>query len=124
VGSALQEQQAPIDRAIAEAMVQSVPEHWNRIVLELTRPTDGTGIGHLNHALSSPEGYPSVTPVEELFSATYRLDELFQRHRAVFTRAVYEVTLKPDSWSWRASFEYPSSAGSPPASSGGIHTAA
>jgi hypothetical protein len=124
VGSALQEEQAPIDRAIAEAMVQSVPELWNRIVLELARPNDETGIGHFTHALSSPEGYPTVTPVAELFSATYRLDELFQRHRAVFTRAVYEVTLKPESWSWRASFEYSSNAGNPPTSSGGIHTAA
>jgi hypothetical protein len=124
VGFELQEQQAPIDRAIADAMVQSVPEEWNRIVLELTRPHKETRVGDLVHVISSPEGFPPVMPVEELFSATYRLDELFQSHGAVFTRAIYEVTLKPESWSWRASFEYLSHTGNPPASSGGINSAA
>lgn len=124
MGSVLQEQQAPIDRAIADAMVQSVSEHWNRIVLEVARPNKETGVGHLTHAISSPEGFPPVMPVEALFAATYRLDELFQSHGAVFTRAIYEVTLKPESWSWRASFEYLPSSGSPPVSSGGINSAA
>ena len=105
-------------------MVQSVPEEWNRIVLELTRPHAETRVGDLVHALSSPEGFPPVMPLEELFAATLRLDELFQSYGAVFTCATYEVTLKPESWSWRASFEYLPHTGNLPTSSGGINSAA
>jgi hypothetical protein len=56
--------------------------------------------------LSSPEGHPPVMPDDSMYEATYRLDELFQRHGAVFRKAAYRVELLPDSWKYTADFEY------------------
>jgi hypothetical protein len=47
-------------------------------------------------------------PDDSLYEATYRLDELFQRHGAVFRRAVYRVELSADSWRYTTRFEYDS----------------
>ena len=102
----LQDEQPPLDRAVCDAMVLSVPYNWNIIVLTLKRPPAATQIGDLEHSISSPEGFPPVMPDDSLYDATYRLDELFQRYGGTFRTAVYRVELMPDSWRYRAKFEY------------------
>jgi hypothetical protein len=104
--STLQDEQPPFDLAVCDAMVASTPDTWNVIVLTLERPKGTTEVGALEHSISSPEGLPPVLPDASLYDATYRLDELFQRHGAMFRRAVYRVELLPDSWRYRAEFEY------------------
>jgi hypothetical protein len=102
----LQDEQPPFDRAVCDAMVASTPDDWNIIVLTIERPERSTSIGELSHSISSPEQHPPVMPDDSLYDATYRLDELFQRHGGVFRRAVYRVELFPDSWNYTADFEY------------------
>lgn len=104
--AALQDEQPPFDRAVCDAMVASTPDTWNLILLTLVRPTGATEIGQLEHSIISPEGYPPVTPDDSLYEATYRLDELFHQHGALFRQAEYVVELFPDRWQYRASFEY------------------
>lgn len=87
-------------------MVASTPDTWNVIVLILERPKGTMEVGTLTHSIRSPEGFPPVWPDASLYDATYRLDELFQRHGAIFSRAVYRVELLPDSWRYTAEFEY------------------
>jgi hypothetical protein len=102
----LQEEQPPIDRAVCDAMVASTPDDWNVIVLTIERPEGVTQIGQLEHSLSSPHHHQPAIPDDSLFEATYRLDELFQRHGATFRRAVYRVELSAKSWQYTADFEY------------------
>ena len=82
------------------------PDTWNVILLTLQRPRSSTQVGDFEHSISSPEGLPPVMPDNSLYEATYRLDELFQRHGAKFRRATYRVDLLPDSWRYTADFEY------------------
>src|SRR4051812_42431949 len=96
----LQEEQPLLDRAVCDAMVASTPETWNVIVLTIVRPADSTEVGKLLHSISSPEGHPPVMPDDSLYEATFRLDDLFQRHGAIFHRAIYRVELMPDSWKY------------------------
>lgn len=105
----LQEQQAPIDAAIVNAMIESTPETWTHIVLTLCR-TSGSAEGQLgsfSHELSSPEGHPSVVPADSLFDATYALDELIERvGRRRLEKAVYTAALKENGWTYQVEFSY------------------
>ena len=102
----LQEEQPPFDRAVCDAMVASTPEDWNVIVLTLERPAGANAVGELSHTISTPAHNQPAMPDDSLYEATFRLDELLQRHGAVFRRAVYRVELLPDTWRYTADFEY------------------
>jgi hypothetical protein len=102
----LQDEQPPFDRAICDAMVASTPDDWSVIVLTIERPDGTTAVGELSHSLSSPGHNRPAMPDDSLYGATYRLDELFQRHGGLFRRAVYRVELLADSWRYTADFEY------------------
>ena len=102
----LQEEQPPIDRAICDAMVASTPDDWSVIVLTIERPVGTRQVGELVHSLGSPSHNRPAMPDDSLYEATRRLDELLQRHRGEFRRAVYRVELSADSWRYTADFEY------------------
>jgi hypothetical protein len=102
----LQEEQPLFDRAVCDAMVASVPDDWGVIVLTLERPPGISQLGNLQHSISSPGHHRPAMPDDSLYEATYRLDQLLQRHGAVFRRAVYRVELSADSWRYWADFEY------------------
>ena len=102
--SSLQDLQAPLDRAIVDAMIASTPENWSHIVLTLRRPAEDRKVGHFTHELSSPVGLPPVAQDDALFDATYRLDELLQARGALLSRAVYEVHFTEGQGRFTASF--------------------
>lgn len=102
----LAEQQAPIDAAVVNAMIESTPEDWKEIVLTLRRSQSSEGIGGFSHELSSPEGYPPVGPAASLFDATYRLDSLLQSHGGIISMAIYSAKAVGESWSYSVKFEY------------------
>jgi hypothetical protein len=104
--SELQRLQAPIDRAIVDSMIDSVPEEWPRITLVIERVAGSTAVGDFVHELSSPDGYAPVIPDDSLYAATYQLDELLQSHSALLKRAVYEVTFTDTGARFKGSFEY------------------
>jgi hypothetical protein len=103
----IKQEQPPVDRAICDAMVVSVPENWNVIVLTLTGQR-GRVVGALEHSLTSPEGHPPAWPDDSLYPATLALDQLLQRHGGVFVKAIYTVRLLTDSWEYQATFDYSS----------------
>jgi len=103
----LQSDEAPIDRAIAAALLSCIPNEEHAIVLTLTRPAGTHEIGDLIHEFRTPDGTPPLLPDDELYVATYQLDELFQRYGAVFTRAVYTVRFEDGRARFHAKFEYP-----------------
>jgi hypothetical protein len=102
----LHEEQPAFDRAVCDAMVASTPDTWNTILLTLERSKAATQLGEFEHSISSPDGLPPVMPDPSLYDATYKLDQLFQKHGAPFRRAIYRVELLPDSWKYTAEFEY------------------
>jgi hypothetical protein len=105
-----QEQLKPIDLAICDSIVASVPETWNVVVLTLIGKPHRV-IGSLEHSLSSPEGHPPFFPIDALYEATRRLDELLHEHGAAFVTATYTVELRLGSWSYQAEFGYDPGAG-------------
>lgn len=102
----LQEQQAPIDAEIVNAMIASTPETWKAIRLVLEREPGTKAVGQFNHELSSPEGHPPVGPDTSLFEATYKLDSLLQAHGGLLRRAEYLAQQQGQQWSYKSKFEY------------------
>lgn len=103
----LQEQQAPIDMAIVNAMIESTPDTWQEIVLILVRKPGPSSIGNFTHELSSPEGYPPAGATDRLYEATYRLDDLIQgTGNAPILKAIYRAKAVGGSWSYQIEFEY------------------
>jgi hypothetical protein len=102
----LQEQQAPIDAEIVNAMIASTPETWNAIRLILERETGKKAVGQFVHELSSPEGHPPVGPDMSLFEATFNLDSLLQSRGGFLRRAEYLAEQKGEQWSYKSKFEY------------------
>jgi hypothetical protein len=102
----LQEQQAPIDAAIINAMIASTPETWKVIRLVLERKTGSSAMGQFRHELLSPEGHPPVGPDIDLFEATYKLDSLLQAHGGILLRAEYTAQEQDGNWSYKSKFEY------------------
>lgn len=105
--ASLAEQQAPIDVAIVNAMIESTPETWQEIFLTLKRVAGSIQLGNFTHELSSPEGYPPVGPADSLFDATYKLDKLLQLHGQMnLSKATYIAKVVGENWSYHADFEY------------------
>lgn len=100
----LQEQQAPIDQAIVNAMIESTPEDWTDIVLTLIRR--GPALGEFAFELLSPQGYPPVMPVDSLYSLGRQLDEVTQRHGGVIVKATYSAKCVDERWTFEARFEH------------------
>jgi hypothetical protein len=102
----LQDEEAPIDRAIVAALVTCIPPEASEIVMTLERPAGRRAIGDLVHEFETPTGHAPLLPETELYEATYQLDDLFQRHGALFVRAVYTVRLDNNRTRFTAKFQY------------------
>jgi len=103
----LQDEETPIDRDIANAMIASTPEVWKSAILTLNRIPGSVGIGEFTHSISSPEGHPPVTPDDSLYEATYRLDKLFKKYGTAISKAIYRIEREVDnSWKYVVNFEH------------------
>jgi len=105
----IQEQQAPIDKAIVNAMIESTPESWDVIVLTLSRAPvtqEQNFVGSFLHELTSPQDTRPCGPCDSLFEATFRLDQLLRSNGSVLRSAVYKATNNGTEWSFDAEFKY------------------
>jgi hypothetical protein len=101
----LQEEQAPIFKRIASALVEATPEWWSSATLELSvRETlEGVDIAHCISNAEFPRDF--VTPTDELSSATRELVLASQRHQDGWKRCLFRVTQEGDAWRFVAEFE-------------------
>ena len=103
----LQEEEAPIDEAIVNELVELTPERWRSAALEVTYSTEN-GVEKYAHVISSLEGHKEpVFPSEKLYAETHDLGLLFRRHGKQWKRARYEIRLQDDgSWKYTVDFDY------------------
>jgi hypothetical protein len=107
--STLQEEQKPIDIEIVNSLIGCTPELWQaaELIIEKIKQVEN-GPGGLLHQITNPEGSRDlVSPSEDLYLATRRLEMLFSKHGISYFKAVYLVTLQPDGdWKFKATFTY------------------
>jgi len=94
-GRELQNAEEPIDRAIAEALIEATPEWWNSIMLEISHvehPASG-----YRHRLWSPDGHKDrVETTEALLAQMRKLAALFEEAGHPWRKATYKVTIEPN----------------------------
>ena len=76
--------------AICEALLESIPEHWTTAKLEIWR--ESATSDDLLHSISSPEGYPPVMPVDDLYPHTITLDMLLDGGGGRLRHATFTIT--------------------------------
>jgi hypothetical protein len=106
VAQSLQDEQTPIFRRMADALVEATPEWWSAAALELTAPASGFGSG-LEHTISSTE-HPRdvVVATDEVFEATRALELASVRHGDSWRRCVFRIAQEPaGAWRFTAEFE-------------------
>ena len=101
----LQDEQTPIDREIVTALVELLPEAWDRPVLEVEYALDDRG-ERFGHTIFNPDGQRDlVDPSDVIYDATFRLQQLFRQHNGVWTKVRYEIAIDDRGVSYKVRFD-------------------
>jgi len=105
--SSLIKDQAPIDKEIANALINATPENWRAAEMAVERQDDGVH-ETMQIVISSPEGYREpVVPTDEIYSALYKLSDVFRLHGAIWKGVSYSISQRDDdNWGFSVRFEY------------------
>ena len=95
-------EQSDLLQRMANALIEATPEWWNRATLVIERDDEGFG-----YAISNPNYMTDiVTPTDELYEATFMLQDLFEARRQIWQKAVLEVVKVGDVWQFTIEYEY------------------
>ena len=103
----LQEQQAPIDRQIVEALIAATPETWNSAEMVVERQQAGSQ-EKMVIVISSPDGHKDlIGPTDDIYEALYKLSDVFLKAGKPWTKVEYWVGLDDQGqWKYRVQFSY------------------
>lgn len=91
--------------AIAHAVLRSVPEHWEQIMLRIEATGDASRSTTLE--ISGPSGVPNPrVSCDSLYEPTIALYDLFARDGRPFASCHFSLTWNRDRESWRFKAEY------------------
>jgi hypothetical protein len=97
-----QAEQQEVYMALAGSLVGQLPEDWFAARLELSVTPEGLG-----HSISDPDGSRDIiTPSDDLYAATLRLQQLFQNYECMFRTAVFDVSWDDTEENRCSSVEY------------------
>lgn len=98
-------EQGVLFQDISVALIGCTPEHWYSAVLFLNKSDTG-----LVHTIESDEGHSDiVSPSDELFIATRKLQLLLSSKGEMFLTAKFRVWLNDsEQWQFKSEFTYES----------------
>jgi hypothetical protein len=101
------ERQAPLDMAVANALIAATPEWWKSASLVADREQDGSQ-ERMTIIITSPDGQPEpVSPTEEIYSSLYALADHFRERGSIWRSATYSVSQEQgDDWKYSVQFTY------------------
>lgn len=105
----LEAQQAPIDRAVVQALIGSIPEDWEAASMMVLRVEEASG-ERLSVEISSDD-HPDrpVMPDDAIFEALYRSVDCFRQYGTgkVWRSVRYEVSSNAEgNWRYNVQFGY------------------
>lgn len=99
------QRQAPLDRALANSLIEATPDTWNQALVEVQR-WDEDGREHMTVVISSPDGrHEIITPTDDIYAALYSLSDLLRERGSVWRSLTCTVALD-DSGDWTYRVEY------------------
>lgn len=101
------ERQAPLDAAVASALIAATPELWKSASLVADREQNGSQ-ERMTIVITSPDGQPEpVSPTEEIYSSLYALADLFHERGTIWRSASYSVSHEENGdWKYSVQFAY------------------
>jgi hypothetical protein len=101
------EKQAPLDMAVANALIAATPEWWKSASLVVDREEEGSH-ERMTIVISSPDGQPEfVGPTEEIYASLYAVADLFRKRGTIWRSASYSVSQGEDGdWKYSVQFKY------------------
>lgn len=101
------EKQSLIDRDLVNALIAATPETWTVAEMFVERDDSGTN-EKMTISISSPDGHKEpVGATEEIYSALYKLSDLFRANGPMWRAVSYKVSqVDHDDWSYSVKFEY------------------
>ncbi len=103
----LLDEQIPIDRAIANALVMATPDTWGAIKMTVSREVDER-FDRTTVTISSPEGHSEpIRPTDEILEFLSDLFNLFNAHEIHCRGMVYYLSQDPaGGWDYHVNFDY------------------
>jgi hypothetical protein len=104
-------EQVPINQAIGVALVQSMPEGWSAVELQIDWPADAHGnAGPMEHRVVNPDSGESVTPPGDVTQAALQLDGHRVKHDMPWRSACYRIA-RNEAGQWQANAKFALSPG-------------
>jgi hypothetical protein len=100
------EDQERLYPAIADALVKSVPEDWEEVMLRI----EAAEPGQIQLEISGPNGVANLrVPDDSLYEPAIELYDLFAKDARPFSRCDFSLTWNSDreSWQFKAEYAYP-----------------
>ena len=106
--SPLEKEEGPIDREMADAIVEASPEWWKAVAMDVEHSQKPGGTEGFKHLIFSPEGHRDlVEPTDRIYATTFRLFDLFKRHGRTWKKVRYTIAMRADgNWDYAAEFNY------------------
>lgn len=99
------ERRAPLDAAVANALIAATPEWWKAASLVADREQEGSH-ERMTIVITSPDGQPEpVSPTEEIYASLYALADLFRERGTIWRSASYSVS-QEENGDWRYSVQF------------------
>jgi hypothetical protein len=106
MGRSLREEQSPIFRRLACALVEATPEWWSAAELELVAPPSGLGSGLAHSIWSDEHPHDLVIPTDEIMEATRALELASVQRGDDWSRSAFRIMRGPSGqWRFSVTFE-------------------
>jgi hypothetical protein len=101
------ERQAPLDMAVANALIAATPEWWKSASLVADQVQESSQ-ERMTIVITSPDGQPEpVSPTEEIYAGLYALADLFRERGTMWCSASYSVSQEENGhWKYSVQFTY------------------
>jgi len=99
--------QAPLDAAVANAIIAATPEWWKSASLVADREQHGSK-ERMTIVITSPDGLPEpISPTEEIYSSLYALADFFRERGTVWRSASCSINqTEGGDWKYSVQFTY------------------
>ncbi|MDP9899717.1 hypothetical protein [Variovorax ginsengisoli] len=101
------ERQAPLDAAVANALIAATPEWW-KVASPVADRGQEDSQERMTIVITSPDGQPEpVSPTEEIYVSLYALNDFFRERGTIWRSASYSVSQEEHGdWKYSVQFTY------------------
>jgi hypothetical protein len=97
----------PILQRIASALIEATPDTWTAATMRVEAKRNPNGELEMPHSIWSDQHPKFAIPTDDLFAATYELQQLCEKAKKPWSALVFRIEQVGDDWKFTTDFEYP-----------------